>query len=549
MLLRKIYNRITAAAILLLLVSGCKKLDLAPTNRFTELTFWQVDQNVNNALNNVYGGMYSARAVFYNDALSDNAFAKLAGLNGADAITSGNFTPTLPRFQNDWAGYYASIKSCNIFLENVGNNTTLSDSIKNRMRAEVRFVRAWLHFNLMKWWGDVPLLSKDISPEEAKTISRTPRTDVLKFVLDELTAAAAVLPTKDQYPAADNGRITKGAALALKARVLLYEGNRMQEVVEICEQFFNTPAVTGNYGLVSNYTDVFSDKNINKVNNESMLSLQYVPNERMWEDHIDLVPISAGARTGGMSPTQELVNAYLMLNGKTITEAGSGYDENDPYVNRDPRLTATVVYNGYVWPNIGGGTQVIYIKPGSTTGGASSANEYSAAGQGSATGYYWRKYYDLNSLPVLKSGLNVHLIRYAEVLLMYAEAKHSLGQMTAAVWDRTIKALRQRAGFTNSAALDYPSGATTAAMTQIIRNERRCELAMEGLRADDIRRWKISETVLNGWAHGAKYGDPSIDNGYIRAQLRVFDKNKHYLWPIPPSERALNNNLTQNPNY
>ena len=129
---------------------------------------------------------------------------------------------------------------------------------------------------------------------------------------------------------------------------------------------------------------------------------------------------------------------------------------------------------------------------------------------------------------------------------MYAEAKQSLGQMTAAVWDASIKVLRTRAGFTDAGALDFPGAVN---MEKIIRNERRVELAMEGFRIDDIRRWKIAQTVLNGWLHGAKYGDIAIDNGYLRVQLRQFDAAKHYLWPVPPSERALNNNLTQNANY
>jgi hypothetical protein len=86
-------------------------------------------------------------------------------------------------------------------------------------------------------------------------------------------------------------------------------------------------------------------------------------------------------------------------------------------------------------------------------------------------------------------------------------------------------------------------------MTEIIRNERRSEFAMEGLRIDDIRRWKVAEEVLNGWAHGARYEDPSVDNGYIRAQLRTFEPSKHYLWPVPASEIGKNTNLSQNPNY
>jgi starch-binding outer membrane protein, SusD/RagB family len=545
MLHKKLYFIMTVATLAACL-PGCKKLDLAPQDRFTELTFWQSDVNVNNALNNIYGGLYYSSAVFYNESMSDNAYSKLDGVNASATIASGNFTPSLPRFQNEWAYYYGGIKSCNIFLENVDKNTSLSDAVKNRMKGEARFVRAWHHFNLMKWWGAVPLLKKDITGDEAKTIARSPKADVLAFVLAELDAAAAALPTKEQYAAADNGRITKGAALALKARALLYEGNRMSEVVAICEQFINGNT-NGSYNLTANYSDLFSDKDVNKVNSESMLSLQYVPNLRTWGEYIDFAPISAGARTNNLAPSQELVDAYIMTNGKAINEAGSGYDENDLAVNRDPRLTATIVYHKYNWTNPNNTVQVIYIKPGSTVAPASASNEYSTAGQGTATGYYWRKYFDPNAAAGLNAGTNIHLIRYAEILLAYAEAKQSLGQMDAAIWDKTIKVIRQRAGFTSAGALNFPAAGSN--LTNIIRNERRCELAMEGIRIDDIRRWRTAETVLNGWLHGARYGDLAIDNGYLRIQLRNFNPAKHYLWPVPPSEIALNGNLTQNPNY
>lgn len=531
----------------LVLAVSCKKLDLAPADRFTELTFWQSAENVNNALNNIYRSIYTSDRFFYNEAMSDNAFTKLGVNTGADAIASGNFTPSLPRFQQDWAYYYGGIKSCNIFLENIDKNTILPENVKNRMKGEVRFVRAWHHFNLMKWWGDVPLLREDITPDQAKTIGRTPRVQVLQFILDELDEAAAVLPRKEDYAAADNGRITRGACLALKARTLLYEGNRMQDVVTVCEALMDNPGANGNYGLAPSYAALFSDKTVNKNNNEAILSLQFVPSLRTWGDYIDFAPISAGARTNNLSPTQELVDDYIMLNGKAIHESGSGYDEDNPYANRDPRLRATIVYDQYQWINPDGSVQTIYIKPGSSPAGQS-ANEYTPAGQGTATGYYWRKYWDPEyTAPGFSSGLNIHLIRYAEILLTYAEAKNALGQMTEDVWNKTIRPLRQRAGFNSAGALDYPGAAGD--FTAIIRRERRAEFAMEGMRIDDIRRWKLSETVLNGWAHGAKFGDPAIDNGYLRVQLRHFENPTHYLWPVPPSERALNTNLSQNTGY
>jgi hypothetical protein len=542
-MVRIFFKSILFFSVLVSLLTSCKKMDLAPTDRFTELNFWESGENVNNALNNVYNRMYNSQYFFYNEALSDNAYTRLGISAGfPDAIASGSFTPTLARFLDEWSYYYAGIKAANIFLDNVDKNKTIDPTLKERMKAEVRFIRAFHYFKLTNWWGDAPLLKSDISPDDAKVVGRTPKADVLKFITDELDAVAAVLPTNTQYSANDRGRITKGAAKALKARVLLYQGNRMAEVVAICEDLMNNQAANGSYSLVSKYEDVFSPAN--EYNSEVILDLQYVPNLRTWGEYIDFAPLSAGARGNNMAPTQELVNSYVMLNGKRINEAGSGYDDSNPYAGRDPRLAATVIYHGATWRNANGTNQTIYIKPGSDPD-ASAKNEYKASGQGTATGYYWKKYYDPTATAGFNSGLNLILIRYAEVLLMYAEAKQSLGQMNEEVWNKTIRPLRARAGFTDPAALSYPSGD----LTEVIRNERRTEFAMEGLRIDDIRRWKIAEQVLNGWAHGAKFGDPSVDNGYIRAQLRAFDPSRHYLWPVPASEIGRNGNLSQNPNY
>jgi hypothetical protein len=537
----KFLNKLCIAFMVATAATGCKKLDLAPTDRFSDLTFWTVDANVYNALNNNYSLIYNSGIYFYNEATSDNAYSSSGDYS---LIASGNYTASQGKFLGDWAYYYSTIKSCNIFLANIDQNKTLSADVIARLKAETRFIRAFEHFNLAKWYGDVPLIDKDITADEAKVIARSPKATVIKFVIDELEAAAAALPTKDQIPANENGRITKGAALALEARVLLYDGNRMADVVTVCEKLMSGQA--GAYSLVSKYSDLFSNPTVNKTNNESLLSLQYVPSIRTWGEFFDFAPRSVGGRVSGMSPTQELVDSYITLNGKGINDAGSGYVESNPYVNRDPRLTATVVYDKYNWVNGNGTSKTIYIKPG-TDPDAGRLDEYNPASQASSpTGYYWRKYFDPIAQTSFTSGSNLHLIRYAEVLLDYTEAKQSLGQMDATVWNNTIGALRRRAGFTDAGALDFPG---TADMTNVIRRERRTELAMEGLRTDDIRRWKIAETVLNGFAHGAKFGDAGVDNGYIRAQKRQFDPAKNYLWPIPASEIGLDPNLTQNPGY
>lgn len=149
----------------------------------------------------------------------------------------------------------------------------------------------------------------------------------------------------------------------------------------------------------------------------------------------------------------------------------------------------------------------------------------------------------------MTSGLNLILIRYADVLLMYAEAKNELGQMNETVWNLTIKALRARAGFTDPGALVFDATASKASLQNTIRRERRVELALEGLRIFDIRRWKTAETVLNIYPHGAKYGDAGVDNGYIRLDKRSFNKDRDYLWAVPQSEKDLNPALGQNPGY
>jgi hypothetical protein len=532
----------------LILVSGCRKLDVAPTDAYSILNFWTADANVYNALNNNYSLMYNSGLYFGAEGLSDNAYSQ--NNNDLIQIASGNANSLTPKFAGDWSYYYSTIKSCNQFLTNVDRNTTLGTATINRLKAEVRFIRAFEHFNLAKWYGDVPLVVTDITQEEAKTIGKTPKADVINFVISELKAVLPDLPSKDNLPAAENGRITKGADLALQARVLLYQGDRMAEVVTVCEELMNNTSTNGTYALTTNYSNLFSDPGTNRTNSESILSLQYVPaTTRTWSDFWDFAPNSVGGRVSALAPTQELVDDYIMLNGKGITEAGSGYDEANPYANRDPRLTATVVYDRYNWNNGGGvnGTsKIIYIKPGSdpTRPGP---DEYSTGRQSSSpTGYYWRKYFDPTAQVNFTSGNNLHLFRYAEILLNYAEAKNSLGQMDATIWNRTIGALRSRAGFTDANALTYPGGN----VTNIIRRERRTELAMEGIRIDDIRRWKIAETVLNRYVHGAKFSsDPTTDNGYIRVQLRRFNAGRDYLWAIPSGDQGLNSKLTQNPGY
>lgn len=539
----KIKNIFRGALGAALLLAGCEKLELAPENQFTELTYWSDASKAQTVLNTAYSQMFNSTYFFYNEATSDNAYNGRGDIAGAASLAAGTYDPSLGRLQEEWDNRYAGIKSCNLLLENIDRIEGMDEGLRDRMKAEARFLRAFQHFQLMTWFGDIPLISSDISITEAQAVTRTPRAEVLQFILDELEAATAILPTNTQYSAEENGKITKGAAIALKTRVLLYEG-RWEEVVTTCERLIGSGA-NGTYSLFASYEGLFLPEN--QHSSEDILSLQYVPQFRTWGEFFDMAPLSAGARLNALAPTQELVDAYLTVNGQNIDEAGSGYDEEDPYVNRDPRLTFTIVYDGYDWKEPGGGTHTIYIEPGSSPDNP--VDEYAPGSSTTSTGYYTRKYFDPTHQTGLSSGLNLMLIRYADVLLMYDEAKNELGQLDAGIWNATIRALRTRAGFTDPAALNFDGTLNQDQLRQVIRNERRVELAMEGLRIFDIRRWKTAENVLDGWAHGAKFAPASPDNGYIRANQRTFDPGKHYLWPIPRDERLINSNLTQNPGW
>lgn len=533
------------AGVILIMFTSCNKLDLTPTNKFTEGNYWTSTEKANMVLNMAYSQMTNNDYFFKTEALSDNLYEG-RGSSSEKAISSGQADASNGRFSGEWRNCYEGIKTVHVFLANVDRVPDMDETTKTRMKSEARFIRAYLFFRLTTWYGDVLLFDHDLTLSESKTIARTPQAEVLTFVRSEMDAILPTLPAKEKYAESDKGRITSGAAVALKARTYLYSNDWANVVVD-CEKLIGK-ADYGNYSLFGSYEGLFLPEN--EYNSEVILDLNYVPSVRTWGNFYDYAPLSVGARVNAMAPTQELVDDYVMMNGQPINGSGSGYNENSPYLNRDPRLTATLVYNKFPWKKPDGSIQIIYTKPGSAPNETAAVDEYKGQGtNSSSTGYYMRKYYDPTSLASFTSGLNLILIRYADVLLMYAEAKNELGQMNETIWNQTIKAIRARAGFTDPAALVYNAEWTKADLTTIIHRERRCELALEGLRIHDIRRWKTAENVLNVYPHGAKFGDAGIDNGYIRLDKRSFNKNRDYLWAVPQSEKDINPNLTQNQGY
>ncbi|OOG16119.1 RagB/SusD family nutrient uptake outer membrane protein [Sphingobacterium sp. CZ-UAM] len=534
----KLYNLLIGGLSLMAVVhfTSCNKLDTLPTDRFTDENFWDYPENAEKMVNMAYNQLFSADRLWNDEALSDNIFE---GRSNTDqrAIRNGTADPTLERFASEWSDLYGGIKTCHVYLENIDRVPGVDAALKKRRIAEVRFIRAFLYFRLVNFYGDVPFFTKDISLEESKVIPRTAKATVMAFIHQELDECMVDLPSKDGLPADDRGRITKGAASAFQARAFLYEGN-WNKVVQYCENLIKKQAEFGTYALFESYPGLFAAAN--EYNSEVILDYAYVPQLKTWNKLYDAAPISAQARLNGYAPLQSLVDNYITLDGNTIA-TDPNYNSDNPYVNRDPRMAATIVFHGGQWTDFNGTVRKIFIKPGSGGTDKERLDEYQgASSNASATGYYVKKYYDVTATVKYDAGLNMIMFRYADILLMYAEAKEALGQLDAAIWDMTIKPIRKRAGFVASKALDFPG---TGNLKTVVRNERRSELALEGLRYYDILRWKAGKTYLDGQVNGAKYGS---NNSYIKLDIRRFDESRDYLWSVPRTQIDLNKNLLPN---
>ena len=418
----------------------------------------------------------------------------------------------------------------NNFLENI-HRPEMDDALRARLTAEVRFLRAWDYFWKVLFYGDVPLV-KEVLPITDANKPRNPKEEVIQFILDELTEITPQLEIK--YTGNDVGRVTRGAALTLKARMLLYN-NQYADCLKACEEIMKL-----GYSLFPNYRGLFRISN--KNNQEIIMDVQYVENLYSNGTLGILPPASCGGWCS-INPTQSLVDIYECIDGKTIEESPL-YDPDQPYQNRDPRLSASILCPGDLYE----GKYYDPIDQNDPNG------DYYAPYGRSKTGYLVRKYVDDLSdyADMWNTAMNAIVMRYAEVLLMYAECKVELGEIDASVYD-VLNELRSRAGMCE---VDKTVYITQAKMRELVRRERRVELALEGLRWFDVCRWKIGEEVMPGQVYGCRLGtvDPvtgklALTKERIKTEVRIFDPAKHYLWPIPQTTIDAASEIKQNPGY
>jgi starch-binding outer membrane protein, SusD/RagB family len=450
-----------------------------------------------------------------------------------------------------WGRSYRSIRECNWALSNL-EKVQMSASHKAMLKAELQFIRGFRYHDLIRNYGGVVLMGDKVynlsdNLQDEALFKRSTIKEGLDYVLAQLDEAAANLPLNN-----DNfwksGRATKGAALALKSRLALYAASPLynagtwQNAVNAAQAVISLnkySLFTGGYG------NLFLDGN----NNEGIFVRFYTKNAGHTHLEIANGPNGYGG-WGGNLPLQNLVDDYQMDNGKSITDPTSGYDPQNPYVNRDPRFYATVFYNGSQYR----GRAVETFTPGGkdSKDGADNWNT-------SKTGYYLKKFIN-ESYPLQNPWGNAgfqpwYYFRYAEILLNFAEAANEVNGPDVVPAGATLSAraainlIRQRPGV-NMPPL--AAGLSQSEMRDAIRNERRIELAFEEHRFYDVRRWKIAEITENKPAQGisiTKSGSTLTYATKVALDGRAFNPRTYWL-PIPRAEiQASGNKITQNTGY
>ena len=471
-------------------------------------------------------------------------------------VQRGQLTPSNVGFMGTaWARGYRAIREVNLALENIDTETSpFSQEVKEQLTAELHFIRAYRYFDLLKGFGNVPIVGDRVTSLEdedfADLFERKSIEEVVSYIEGELDQAIAVLPE-------DNGaRATRGAAMALKARVLLYAASPLYTDETNDPQKWQKAADAARAVMDMNKYALVTDLDADPAENYRKLFLQRSATIEDIFMRFYLETSPSGGRAipiermngpngsggwGGNCPMQNFVDDFEMSNGLDIDDPGSGYDEQDPYVDRDPRFYASIVYNGSM-------TRDRAYE--SFLPGGKDSPDGNEPWNTSPTGYLMRKFIreDITLNDWNEMGTSPwRYMRYAEVLLNYAEAQNEASGPDPSVYD-AINAVRSRAGMP-----DLPAGLSKDQMRERIQNERRIELGFEEHRYFDVRRWKIAMEVENEPAMGisiTRAPDGSLTFGPKEALSGKTVGDEHHWFPIPLDEiTAADGALEQNPGY
>lgn len=505
------------------MLNACEDaLETVPTDRLSSDVFWQTNNDARLASNACYDKLLNFDPVLFFESLSDIGHRNYYS-NDWSVMEKGTADAQATIFYDIWKSLYQGIRTCNNYMANVDRIESDDPDQLAVYTAEVRTLRAFFYAYLVELYGDAPLVTTPITIAESKELTRTPAAEIFAFIDKELEEAAVVLPLRQT----ETGRVTRGAALALKARTALYNG-AWETAAKAAKEVMDS----GVYSLYPAYAKLFSYEAENS--SEVIFDKQFVKDQYS-NQAMNLFGVRSLSQGGlNVAPTRALVDAYEMQNGKLIGEEGSGYDPRNPYAGRDPRLGFTVFVPGCTLP---GGTTYNPL-PGSGT--ADDYTQYLA----STTGFGFAKYVNAEDIATPSNcGINLIYIRYAEVLLTYAEAKIEMNSIDASV----LEAINQVRGRSDVGMPFVAAGLSQEDMREKVRHERLVELALEGQRYFDVKRWKIGEKVCNTPILCISYIDDKGELVYGQDAVNPKRWNsREYYWAIPYNEILMNPHLTQN---
>lgn len=512
-------------------------LDLEPLDKISEISVWEdpklIQAFVNAQYNAILGPFDKSRNSF--NYYSDESYTQhnfgLSWEYAQRTITPDNVT-SLYETLNYWTAGYNYIRNLNLFFEAI-ENSPVEESAKSTMIAEMKFIRAFIYSRLLWNYGGVPIIEKAFDLDENLTgVKRNSYQEVLDYILNDLNDVIATLPEKQT--GANAGRASGDAALALKARLLLYDASPLNNPTNSLEKWqaasdASAAVIGAGYTLYPDYDKLF----LADGNSEVIFQRYYNPENFSNFNRYGSTPGNGGY--GYYAPTQNLVDAFEMSNGELPFLADgsvnpvSGYDPANPYVNRDPRFYMVVLYNGAMCRD-----NAVAVFPGGRDHRGNDATP---------TGYHLRKFMN-ETIKVADPTVTPWIFfRLTEFYLNFAEAQYHLGNED--VTRTNINLVRDRAGMPDITD-------TGDALLVRIQHERQVELAYEGHRFYDIRRWKIAPEVESLPLLGTRVTETQpgeFDYTRFTIMTRTWE-DKYYYLPIPEAEiRKSDNSLEQNPGW
>jgi hypothetical protein len=566
-----------------ILTIGCQDdfLDLKPQDSVTEANVWQdlnlIELYVNDRYDELPHGFPQWAGGLRMTGITDESYhmheARFLDKYTKGGLTSGSLN--MYYFNGFWLDAYKAIRNQNIFLENIDNYQVGTGEVERikQLTAEIRFLRAFFYTELISRYGGVPLIKQSFNVNSDFNVNRSSFDECVDFIVEEIDLALEDLPSRSDASGVSFGRITKGAAIGLKIRALMFHAsplfnptnqtNRWQKVADACEELF----ALNDYTLSSNYKGLF----LNPFDSEVIFFKQFLDQFgfQLVDEPSDFYFHYTGGHninewrfpngSGGWvseNPRQEFIDQYETLSGHIpvlgysgaannlqpiINPSATDYNPNNPYQNRDPRLSYSVLHDGATFKN-----RILEFWRGGLDSRDPSVDFW---WNGHRLGYGIRKSLDESwSLNDGVSGKQPWIfMRLSEFYLTYAEAQYHLGNFSTAV--EYVNNIRQRAG------VNMPPINAGGNLLQKIKHERTIELAFESNRWYDARRWLDAEVDFAKDIVGVEITKNPASNQktyryfYFEGGTgnRVFPQN-HYLWPIP-IEEILKSNLQQNPGY